>query len=253
MRTEDIEDFSKNIYHFTSAETALLYILPTLKLKLSTLVNVNDPKESSLAESWSLYGDCDLFEKGIVRDEFKYFVNEKCKLLCFSISYRDENGFSESGFKHPTMWAHYADKHKGVCIAINKEAFLKENNISDGEEFFFDEVKYKSVLKIPQIGSSIDKNNKDKSMRSFLKEHKSALFFEKHTHWSCEDEWRLVHIGDNQFCSIAESISGICLGSSFDRKNLLPTLKKCLPAHVNTGEFLSCEYGNLVRLPLFFR
>jgi hypothetical protein len=35
------------LYHFTSSETALKYILPQMRLKLSLFLNANDPKEQT--------------------------------------------------------------------------------------------------------------------------------------------------------------------------------------------------------------
>lgn len=40
-------DFFKYVYHFTSANTALSYILPSQTLKLASISSRNDPKDSN--------------------------------------------------------------------------------------------------------------------------------------------------------------------------------------------------------------
>ena len=52
-----MSNFNQSVYHFTTAPTALMYILPTLNLKLSSLTDVNDPKENKSFGFGSIYED----------------------------------------------------------------------------------------------------------------------------------------------------------------------------------------------------
>ena len=54
------------------------------------------------------------------------YIKERCHLLCFSQNY-DICGFGHEGTNHPAMWAHYAENSNGVCIVIDKEAFIQKN------------------------------------------------------------------------------------------------------------------------------
>jgi hypothetical protein len=40
---------SEYLYHYTKRETLIEFILPSLKLKMNTLMNTNDPKEKKIS------------------------------------------------------------------------------------------------------------------------------------------------------------------------------------------------------------
>jgi hypothetical protein len=106
-----LTDYGRYIYHFTSSETALLYILPQLKLKLSSFLESNDPKENKTFGFWSILQDCNDLKRDTIKYEFERFLRENCNQLCFSTDYLEKHrktNFPVSGYNHPTMWAHYA-------------------------------------------------------------------------------------------------------------------------------------------------
>ncbi len=125
----DINDYDKFIYHFTTAEKALLYILPNLRLKLSPYPNTNDPKENKSFAFDDLYKKVDDFKKAEVQRSFELVLKEYCKVICFSADY-EEKGEGKPWYKcdllHPNVWAHYGDAYKGICLIINKLAFKKK-------------------------------------------------------------------------------------------------------------------------------
>ncbi len=88
------------LYYMTSLETLEKYILPELRIRLSTFDTVNDPFEllgvrQSDPES---------------RHHFAGLYELWVKTLGF-VSFSDN-------WKSPLMWGHYAKNHTGVCLGI---------------------------------------------------------------------------------------------------------------------------------------
>jgi hypothetical protein len=87
------------VYKFLTAEFGLKS-LREKRLKLSTLDDLNDPFELLP------YDMTDRKNRGIVREAAKVW-GSKHGMLCMSADWRD-----------PVIWAHYADKHKGLCLGF---------------------------------------------------------------------------------------------------------------------------------------
>lgn len=89
------------VYHFTTAEFGLK-ILQEKRLKISHILKLNDPFEfSSLIESHD-------FEFRNAVETGKQGIAEIAGIICFS-----------ANWKNPVQWAHYADKHTGLCLGFD--------------------------------------------------------------------------------------------------------------------------------------
>lgn len=88
------------LYYMTSLETLEQYILPELRIRLSTFDTVNDPFE--------LLGVQQSDRKS--RRHFVGLYELWVKTLGF-VSFSDN-------WKSPLMWGHYAKNHTGVCLGI---------------------------------------------------------------------------------------------------------------------------------------
>lgn len=89
------------VYYMTSIEVALKHILLEQRMKVSRFKDLNDPFELGCHDT----GDRS------ARARSKAFIqtaNEKFGLICFS-----------DNWKNPVMWAHYANKHEGVCLGFD--------------------------------------------------------------------------------------------------------------------------------------
>jgi hypothetical protein len=182
-------DFDKYIYHFTTVEKALLYILPSLKLKLSPYLNTNDPKENKTFGFWNIFENCNDFKRDEIEKAFKIFLENYCKLICFSLDYtisKNNTDFYISGFNHPTMWAHYGDNYRGICIVLDQNIFQTDNFQKNDD--LFDFVNYESVLKFPSINQDEWKKRQDDYFKEFLIENAKEFFFTKYFHWQSENE-----------------------------------------------------------------
>jgi hypothetical protein len=136
------------------------------------------------------------------------YIKEKCRIICFSQNY-DVNGFGQEGTNHPAMWAHYADNSNGVCIVIDKEAFIAKNkNILEKHFCKFEDVEY-SLFNTPN-DEQID--FKAETPEEFIMKNWQALFFLKHKDWENEDEHRLFIMDYEGKLSIDGCIKYIVLG-----------------------------------------
>jgi len=89
------------VYYMTSHKVATEHILPEKRLKLSLFDQLNDPFElqpHSLAEKQLRRINTALRQE--------YFG--KKGILCFT-----------SAWHSPVMWAHYAEKHTGICLGFD--------------------------------------------------------------------------------------------------------------------------------------
>lgn len=142
------------LYYLTSekwAKTALL----NQRLKVSTIDDLNDPFELLSA---------DIGEPNI-RRILKYTqkeVSNKFGLICMS-----------STLQSPVMWAHYGDKHSGICLGFD--------------------VDEQAVHKVSYQASRL-KNllNKESKLNDVKQELLLTLFTTKSVEWSYEKECRII-------------------------------------------------------------
>jgi Protein of unknown function (DUF2971) len=88
------------LYYLTSEKWARV-ILQERRIKLSTIAELNDPFEllgASIGEPAA---------RKVLRFVHER-VSEKMGLICMSTTWQS-----------PVMWAHYGDKHRGVCLGFN--------------------------------------------------------------------------------------------------------------------------------------
>ena len=103
------------------------------------------------------------------------------------------------------MWGHYAQKGKGVCIEIDSEKiqFPKDGCIHKKE------VEYTTEVPIINLTDGVDLHNKE-LINKYIDEHIDDIFFKKHIHWECENEYRIVSNKANSL-DIQDAITNIYL------------------------------------------
>ena len=135
------------VYHFTKASHGLSAIRDK-RLKVARLDEINDPFEFLGVDLSNQH-----FRK--VLTETKRELSKTKGLLCFCRSWR-----------HPLLWAHYADKHRGVCLGLD---------VSDST---LEQVRY--------VNSRFTADGEALSEALVQK-----LLYTKFAHWSYEDEYRV--------------------------------------------------------------
>lgn len=140
-------------YHFISEKYGL-EALENKTLKVARIKKLNDPFEG-------LHLDTDNY---LIRETLKGRINKAHResgILCFS-----EN------FCNPVQWAHYADSHKGLCLAfdIPDEKIIKIEYVNERA-----------------IGSAF-RDALDYKGRDFTK----YMLSKKYEHWKYEQECRIL-------------------------------------------------------------
>ncbi|NMH89875.1 DUF2971 domain-containing protein [Flavivirga algicola] len=208
------------IYHYTKLSTAIEFILPSMTLRTNFLNKMNGPKEN---QKWSfgginvpyetLYADLDYetdLDKAHFDSMYKFGEEIKSKIQATCFVYSDKY----QGYENEMMWAQYSENHKGVCLEIDTDLFLKENDRID-------------IFKFQNINYSPKKNEwvywnrnmtKEENIEQHIKRDYEALFLSKSHYWKKEYEKRLLIISDN-FCylNIKESLTGIYYGLFTDQ------------------------------------
>jgi hypothetical protein len=202
------------IYHYTTLKNALEYILPKKQLRTNSLHNMNDPKENQL---WSfggggmgineLYPDVYSLENHI---DLQYKLGDEIKSSCQILCFVNDN--PQKGILNEMMWAHYADNHRGICLEIDSEKFIQENE-EQLMEYAFEPVTYGAHAQLIFWGNR--NLGKDDNIKSFVKKEYKQLFLRKSIYWEHENEKRLLIFNALQkYLSIKESLVGVYMGLS---------------------------------------
>ena len=219
----------RELYHYTKFES-FENIMKDLTLLPSSFEKLNDMNEGNVH-------NLDLNRNFKVMSETEKFKNEHCHILCFSQNY-DVQGCEIEGTNHPAMWAHYADNSNGVCLVINKDAFIKANKDILSHHFYkFEDVEYSF------FNSPYDKNinYEATSPHEFIMDNWKFLFYQKHQDWENEKEHRLFIMDYDGKFSIKDCVEKIVLGRKVFRNH--NRIKEVLDMIVNPD--FSC-YRNFI-------
>ena len=107
------------VYQFMSAEHGLQN-LKHRRLKVSLLEDLNDPFEL-------LGARLDRAEQRAQLRSWRQYMARISRMLCFSKSYMN-----------PVLWSHYADKHRGLCLAFEVPRELLLDVTYDAERLAID-------------------------------------------------------------------------------------------------------------------
>lgn len=148
------------VYYLTSHRVATEHVLVEKRLKLSTFDQLNDPFElqpHSLAEK-----QLRRINLALRKDYFG-----KRGVLCFTASWQS-----------PVMWAHYAEKHSGICLGF------------DVPEFRGSERLLSPVIYAPErLAFFLDA---EKDLYGIDREFVLAMLLTKSREWAYEQEYRTV-------------------------------------------------------------
>lgn len=229
-----ISDSNKWVYHYTSRETALEFILSSGKIRLNLFKYLNDPRESKdWSFSMSAMSDAEdevtsCFER--IQEQGTRYVKSHCKVLCMV---KDDpravlNNFDymfHRGYSRPRMWAQYANNHTGVCLIFDRDELQKtiESTLSSSGDLYFDDVQYLNyhpdeIDAFHLNYEDIKKSSLEAVLDKKVNMHYKKYFFTKAEDWNGENEWRCLFRGrdvEAEFISIKESIRGIVVGANF--------------------------------------
>lgn len=75
------------LYHFTSKDVLIDFIVPNLELKLNYHINTNDPKEKLMSTKFAINKVKFAGEYLELYDRFQKIIDSKYKIACFSSDY----------------------------------------------------------------------------------------------------------------------------------------------------------------------
>lgn len=212
-----IDKESKFLYHYTSKEKLIEFILPSLNLKLNFLKNTNDPKEKKMSTRFAIKNIEFAGESIELWGRLRDLIDTKYKVCCFSGDYL-KNNEKYFGYQLVRMWATYGDNHKGVCLVIDKEKFSEENKV-DNKNTFLQEINYgTSASNIIYKESKNLNTNYNQATEDLINYNLNTIFFSKHHDWITENEIRFLTNSNKKFCSIENSLQKIVLGMDFNLK-----------------------------------
>jgi len=235
------KESNKYLYHYTTVETAISYIIKSQTIKIGRYIKTNDPKE---AKNWQFFigtnenRDLGSYNMEELSKKVTYELKNKTNVVCFSKDNAELSGnhmedIFKRGFCKPRMWAQYGGNHTGVCLIFNKQKLNNEINSQflSGYHIFSGSVVYKNRIIVEDISKSAYGVNIDYLERMEIKDyikahiykHYGRLFFEKALDWRDENEFRWVIFGDKEedlYLEYNDSLEGIVFGADTLEKNI---------------------------------
>ncbi len=229
-----LKEESKYLYHYTSIDKAVDFILKDKTLMFNSLRGSNDPKEFKnwkfdfhTGDGASPSHDESMKLWKVISEE----VKSKCKVLCFS---KDKPGLGNDffndiylrGFAKSRMWAQYGDNHKGVCLIFNKQRIetLVTEQFGSIAELYAADIQYKNrplkgdIFKSPYTlrYQLLKELGVSEYVKRHIYTHNNELIFEKSLDWRDEDEYRymmLIDSTNNQYLKYGNALCAVVFGA----------------------------------------
>lgn len=242
------------LYHYTKLKTGVTKIFPFKELRFSSFEKVNDPLENLL--HLTNYEDS-IYINDNSSDFLKALHFQKdWQVLSFSVDKKDCDEVTE-GYKLHRMWAQYSENNAGICLEVDYDKFVTENQkIIKGYYFKDDIVEYNNyalrAMPMTLLGKKHNpdvrppfSNTYDVSPKALNESEIKNRFFTKNTDWQGEAEYRFITYSENNdelFFSIKNSLEKVYLGVGFS-KHYVPSIIKSIPAGM-IGCMTLDIYGN---------
>lgn len=243
---EAARSLTDNLYHYTSADTAIDGILRSKVLRLSPFSSTNDlwetnPIYPTIVDSGNTTEE-DM--AGLVPELWGDLHREwrlKSKVACFTQDWACEapNEHAFRGWAHLSTWAHYGANHTGVALRFDKETLLRvlAETSDSTSRVFSGPVQYRALSHATGPNSidvaQVREFGVDAVALEFASRHKEAIFLEKHEDWSPESEYRLVRMDQSRLpfeLDISDALTGVVVGQRF-ADTRIPALREALAGY----------------------
>ncbi|KJY26508.1 DUF2971 domain-containing protein [Streptomyces sp. NRRL S-495] len=226
-----------SLFHYTSAETAISYILGSATLRLSPFESLNDLWEARPKyPGFSVHpDDLAFFQPPELADavwkEIDRHIRLHAKTACLvrDFDLPDEAWIrdAERGWAHLSQWDRYGAGHTGVCLGFDRRALVRalDELDEDGALKFHGPVRYRMEppsMREMDIGQ-VRHFGVDAAALFFAEANRSQLFFSKHRDWRPESEYRLVLLNESlqpAYIPIRESLTEVYLGDAFPENRM---------------------------------
>ncbi len=206
----------KLVGHYTKMETVLEYILPDNKLLINTFEDSNDPLENrehcnTIFDFSKIYPD--LIDRTIYTPHMQTDFFNRVRVMSFT-----QDTKLVKSFDHPGMWAHYGQKHKGICLVFDLNELKKIFKTQFKKNTESGSIKYGNIESKPI------KIEKYIPWEDVFKENAKKLFYGKLRDWKNEEEFRFVAFissetfNENTYLEdIDNALIAIILGAYFNK------------------------------------
>lgn len=232
---------TEDLYHYTSSGAAILGILATRTIRLSPFRGTNDLWESKPLYP-SLQGAVDFSPEVTMElwEEIDRYIRMYSKVACFTNDWDLPEAVLDRdalrGWSHLSLWAHYGQRHAGVCLRFDRKRLLSafEAAKRSAVHQFSGDVRYRAVsLGSGPEGIDLDQVKEfgaDAVALRYSDTHQKELFFSKHIDWANESEFRLVRTDLSLspfYLDISDALNGVFLGDEFPADRV-PALRAIL-------------------------
>lgn len=198
-------------------------IAKTGTFRFSTLAKMNDPREFKNLVLPVMSAGRPLTRKQLQATE-KFVNRRRLAMRVGAFTSDDAAGRGSSvvrtdsrGYARPMMWTHYAGKHIGVCLVLERDALERALRNKYGADVLVGDVTYSSLPAPPAWtptleATEVHTHGEAIAAERFFVANKRDLLFFKNQDWSVEREWRVAI--DNQPSGVVDLslISGIVAG-----------------------------------------
>jgi len=215
-----IIDMPTKLYHYTSFDVFLKFILPEKRLKFSRFGQSRDPYEFipydfefGMFPYWQ--DDCTKSEQKELLKQLSgfndYWTNSR--FLSFVVEGPDIG----IGSKKPRMWEQYGNRHDGVCLEFSFDQIIINFEAITSQLKFQGEIKYRQNLNPYSFLRDYLNVIQELSNPNYLKTSFKDLFFYKDEDYRQEKEYRFLvlnnDIENNFYLGISDCLTKIILGS----------------------------------------
>lgn len=208
------------LYHYTSIEKFLKYILPERRLKFSRIGESRDPYEFIPHDFEYVFypywqqdysAEEQLGIKNRLMELEKYWKNSQF------LSFVMDTPNTRKGSMKPRMWEQYGNKHEGVCLEFSYAQLVVDfNNLRYRDKFHHKIVYKKNLCPFHSLQDPYE-IFKEISSPKYLNSKFRKYFFVKDKDYCQENEYRFLlmsNIPDNHYLDISKSLTKIILGNN---------------------------------------
>jgi hypothetical protein len=232
-----MDDLSRTLCHYTTADAAFGHIIPSGQLRMSPYGRMRDPLESrelSFAIATSDDGTDD--DKALMDKVIDAVRQLRNRTLLLSFTIDETRGYTEDdrpfmrAWARARTWEQYASNHAGVCIAFDREQALSHIHAQLREISGI--VGMGRVLYTPRgfrdtdaatVSLDLFRHDFEANIAMFMYARERDLFRTKTLDWQSEHEYRVTIMTDRTAADDylyvpfgdARSVRAVILGERF--------------------------------------
>jgi hypothetical protein len=205
------------ISHYTTYDVLINHVIPSRKLRFSSLSRLNDPHERQKRASRLFTTSDDTEDDVRILSEARRVRENGIKVFCSSAFDDDDSVFNCKSSHISPMWAHYSrifdnENINRGCVLIIDEGKLISAISSQIKNGFVEYVPY--GVPIPGVVSEFLGNPTKEEIISTICEGAEKVWFKKSDQWKYECEYRILIYDetlDYYYFNILDSIVGIAV------------------------------------------